>query len=162
MLPLPTKGLRRSVFEHNIDLIVLADWCEACVLFTNEEISQSDVIDCLMEGEIYNDQTFAAEIVEDAWSQLSRRARWLGSRTPFAIKQRRIIRLADWRNVPAYSFCLLVALLPYNGAWSKKLDLIWNDRLSIVDRYSRSSFLSFRTGSAEDERKPGRFDDESL
>ena len=54
MLALPEQGIARSVTEHNSDINVLCDWVEASVVFDDTlELSKSDLIDILIENEVY-------------------------------------------------------------------------------------------------------------
>ena len=74
MLSIPTKGISRSVNVHNVDLDVFCDWIEASALFRNgDEVTKSDTVDALRDGEIYESQDFAWEIVSDGWNELRRR-----------------------------------------------------------------------------------------
>lgn len=116
MLALPNKGMSLSVNVHNIDLNVLCDWIEASVVFDDAELSKSDVIDVLMEEQIYRNQIFAAEIVETAWSVISRRATYLSQPLGISVTGNRIIRTDDWTLFPAYGFCLALSCVElYSG-----------------------------------------------
>ena len=78
MLIPPTRGFAISVNRHNVELDALVDWLEACVTFADDEISQSDVADILMEEGKYRNQDFAKERIADAWLELQRRSECLG------------------------------------------------------------------------------------
>ena len=114
MFDLPESGFSRSIQEHNVKRMVLADWIESSLLFVDSEISISDVLDVLMEKNIYADEDFGAEILEDAWSELHRRCRWMGKHCPFRIQGRLIERIVTaWDATPAHSFCLFLTLALY-------------------------------------------------
>ena len=118
MFTLPKRGLSRSVKAHNVDLSLFCDWLEANVLFDSEEISGSDVIDVLRENEIYDDQDFAWELVNDAFATIARREEVMGSGFPIKLERRtRLVAKYDWRKAPAYSFCLVLSLPPAFPNW---------------------------------------------
>lgn len=121
MLRIPDSGMSLSVEKHNVDLGILTDWCEGSVLFQDATLSRSDVVDALLEGEVYREQDFAAEIVENVWGQLQLRQRWLGLGAPFRVKRRTIERVDEWRAFPAHSFCLVLALTAYSRSWAKQI-----------------------------------------
>jgi hypothetical protein len=67
MLSLPTRGVWRSVEEHNVQLDTLCDWIEGSVLFQDErELPAAEIVSALCESKIYDDQDFAWEIVQYA------------------------------------------------------------------------------------------------
>ena len=118
MLALPKKGVSRSVHAHNVDLAIVCDWLEASVLFDEDAVSGADVVDVLRENEIYADQDFAWELTTIALSNIRRRGELMG--TGFPVKLERATRLAakyDWRNEPAYAFCLLLSLPGSYPSW---------------------------------------------
>ena len=110
MLALPTRGISRSVHVHKVELDVLCDWIESNLLFEEDELSATDVIDALLEGHIYDDNDMASEIVSSAWTELRLRQSWIGQGSPFSISSSRIERVRIWREVAGYSFCLLLSL----------------------------------------------------
>lgn len=118
MIKLPTKGVSRSVNEHNSKLDVLCDWVEGNALFDDEEFSTTDVVDILIEEQIYDDQDFASEMVESVWTEIRRRQRWLGSGTPFQIDHLSIQPQSTWQDAPGYSFCLLLAYAEWYRDWA--------------------------------------------
>ncbi len=83
MLELPTKGFGISTGNvHNVDLDRFCDWIEGCVLWSDDRVSQSDMVDALVEENIYRDQEFAKELISDAFKELRRRASHLGDVCP--------------------------------------------------------------------------------
>lgn len=116
MLALPNKGMARSVNVHNINLNILCDWIEASVVFDEADLSKSDVIDVLMEEQVYSDQAFAAEIIENAWAVIARRATYLSQPLGISVVGNRISRADDWTVFPAYGFCLALSCVElYSG-----------------------------------------------
>ncbi len=101
-------GFLQSVRDQNTS--VFLDWLEATNLFLEEELSQTVVVDHLMQEQIFQDQDSAYTFVAAAWSALDRRLSWLGSHTPIVFKDRWMIRQLDWQDVPAHSYCLIVSL----------------------------------------------------
>lgn len=115
MLSVPPAGFSRSTERHNVNLQILCDWIEGSLLFDGcvDSISYSDVIDLLIEEQIYNDQDFASEFIEIAWAEIRRRQSAVSQGSPFQIGTKRISRICSWEEVPEYSFCLLLSL----GVW---------------------------------------------
>ena len=111
------NGFHRSINSHNIDEATFLDWLEAGNLFADEELSQSDVVDYLMEEQLYDEQEFAAEFVIWAWSEIARRLAWLRNHSPIQFDDRRFIRHLAWTDVPAHSYCLVVSCGPLYDGW---------------------------------------------
>lgn len=118
MLALPKKGFNRSVNKHNVDALICCDWIEACALFGEGEATGSDVVDILRENEIYEDQDFAWELVNDAFLKIRERKRMLGEGYPFSIQAgTRVVCGEDWGDVTPYAFCLILSLSKAYPAW---------------------------------------------
>ncbi|MGB8656486.1 MAG: hypothetical protein WCE90_01710 [Candidatus Zixiibacteriota bacterium] len=124
MFQLPTNGIARSINEHNSRLDVFSDWLEASVLFSDSELSRTDVVDALIEHRIYDQQDFADQWVTNAWGEIERRQKCIGNGSPYDITPQRISRKSSWEDVSAYSFCLLLSLVNnysgLNGQWQEK------------------------------------------
>lgn len=120
MLALPEAGMARSVLKHNVDRDKLCDWIEASAVFQADRLSKSDVIDVLVENEVYETQDFASEIVEDAWNILQHRINYLQSPLGIAVDQNRITRERDWKTFPAYGFCLALSCSELYPRWSNQ------------------------------------------
>jgi hypothetical protein len=119
MLALPDNGFCRSVEEHNVPLDAICDWIEGSILFDSDAVSTTDVIDVLIEEEIYADDDFASQIVETAWAEMQRRSAWVNGAVPFRIGHRRIERLLPWEDFPGHSFCVTLALAECYPEWAK-------------------------------------------
>lgn len=104
------SGFLLSVRERNIEDSLFLDWLEATSMFLEEELSQTDVVDHVVQEQIFEEQDNASEFVLSAWSALERRLSWLGSYSPIAFQDRWMIRQLDWQDVPAHSYCLVVSL----------------------------------------------------
>lgn len=121
MLELPEVGFQTSVDSHNVRLDVLADWVEASVLLLGGKISSTEVVDVLCENEVYRSQDFARERIGDAWIELGRRMQALGGSTkPVALRRSGIEASCTWREVPAYAFCLVVAIQAWFAGWARQ------------------------------------------
>ena len=123
MLALPQSGMARSIEPaHNVELDALCDWVEASVAFAEVEfLSGSDIVDVLCEEEIYENQDFAWDLVDNAISELRRRRDCLGDGAPFDVKRDRIVRTKVWEAVPAYAFCLTLACANWYPGWAASL-----------------------------------------
>lgn len=145
MLALPTRGICRSVNVHNVELDVLCDWIESNILFEEEELSETDVIDVLLEGLIYDDNDMASEIVSDAWTELRRRQSWIAKGSPFSIMARRISRINTWRQVPAHSFCLLLSLSKWYRSWVQQFGSNYTEQGELFEELIKESlYQQFR------------------
>ena len=101
--------MTRSVNVHNGKLSVLCDWIEASILFNDDEISTTDVVDTLIENQIYDKQDFANERVEQAWSVLAERIAYMKAPLGITVTKNRIVRRQSWSKFPAYGFCMALA-----------------------------------------------------
>ena len=112
MLALPDHGMRRSIDSHNIKFDILCDWIEGSILFdeSDDELSMMQVVDVLIEENIYVDQDFAEEIVTHAWNALEHWHNWIGSEMPFSFIYPDVKRTDSWQDTPARSFCILLSL----------------------------------------------------
>ena len=112
ILELPNRVLKRSTTVHNSRLEPFCDWLEANVLFEQTELAFSDVVDRLIEEQIYADQDFAWEFVGNAMSVLRSRASSLQRAYPFEILPRRIQPEESSAQIGPYRFCLSLSVLP--------------------------------------------------
>ncbi len=140
MLGIPTRGISRSINKDNIALDVLCDWIEGSILFVEEELSTTDVVDALCEDYIYDDQDKAAEIVEKAWTILERRAFCVGDGVSFTINGRRITRqYLSWQDTPAHSFCVLLALAKWHREWAQKFGSDYNEQGALFEELTKEA-----------------------
>src|SRR5205085_9647360 len=102
-------GMSWSVDVHNIRRDILCDWIEASVVFQTTELSLSDVVDSLIDNQVYERQDMANEIAEEAWNVLRARIAYLQAPLGIQIQDTRIVREKDWTDFPAYGFCLALA-----------------------------------------------------
>ncbi len=139
MLSIPTTGISRSVSKHNVDLDALCDWIEATVLFDEEELSQTDICDTLIEENIYESQDMASDIISSAWSEIRKRQSWLGTGTPFKITSRRISRLLSWKNVSAHSFCLILSISKCYSGWAEQFGSNYTVQGELFEQLTKES-----------------------
>ena len=116
MLSIPS-GFRRSISAHNIDVSTFLDWIEATVLIDERELSPTDIVECLIEEQLYENQDFASEYVSAGWADVKTRLSTLGHQSPIKFRDRWMIRSMNWKEVPAYSFCLVVSFGPQYDDW---------------------------------------------
>lgn len=121
ILSLPEHGFQVSKTKHNVDRSIVCDWVEASVLFSNDPVSMNDVVDVLQEENVYSDQDFATELVEETWANIERRQRWLGDSRVVMIADGtdRFVATRAWQESPAHSFCLAVSLRDLYSKWSE-------------------------------------------
>jgi len=141
MLALPTIGISRSVKVHNVELDVLCDWMESSVLFEEQELSETDVIDVLLEEHYYDDSDMASEIVSSAWTELRRRQSWISEGSPFSIASQRISRMCTWRQAPAHSFCLLLSLSKWYRSWAQQFGSDYTEQGELFEKLTRESLV---------------------
>ena len=110
-----------SEIEYNIKLDVLCDWIEGSVLFDNETVSMTDVVDILTEESVYNDSDLASNIVGEAWSELKRRIGGIKQGNSISFIRRRIKSLGSWKESPAHSFCMILSMPQCYRDWSTSL-----------------------------------------
>lgn len=142
MLPL-TSGFRRSITKHNVDITVLADWAEACALFSEESrVTGASFIDMLIEEEVYDDQDFCWEIIDEGFLELQRRSR-MNPAYPVLTRDRAIERLvASWHDAPAHSFLLLLTLAQRYDNWTRVMPVEYNLQGDLFEQLTRESLVS--------------------
>ncbi|WP_295376863.1 hypothetical protein [uncultured Pseudacidovorax sp.] len=113
MLALPESGMHRSVSAQNVNLGIFCDWLECNALFSEESFSKSDVIDLLVENEIFDEQDFASALVDSAWGIVRSRVDRIQSAANIRVERSRIEREGVWTDDVGYSFCLSLCCLTY-------------------------------------------------
>jgi len=86
-------------------------------MFIGEEITGSDVVDALIEANIYKSQPFAWEMVSDAFLTLDLRRRLIGDGYPIETTIDGIRGIGEWEDYSPYAFCLMLSLARSHGAW---------------------------------------------
>lgn len=146
MLALPEKGMARSLSHHNIDRSKLCDWIEASVIFDDNELSVPDVIDALVDNEVYETQDFASEIVESAWGVLRTRFEYLQAPLGITVSRNRITRTLAWTTFPAYGFCMGLACADLYPKWAKSWETPASVQGSYFEELAAESFAKTLAG----------------
>ena len=121
MLAIPQKDFHRSTSSNNVAPDVLGDWIEASLLFHENEISRSDVIDVLTEQQICssNDGQYIADsITISAWEELENRKRWSCAAPNLKIDKSKITDTPDWRNDIVRAFFLMLSIMRIYPDWA--------------------------------------------
>jgi hypothetical protein len=140
MLATPTYGFGRSVNTYNVSLDVLADWIEANLLFGDEDqLSDSSLIDVLCEEKICDERSMAADIIGNGWTELRRRQRCIGNAWPISIASGRITRTQLWQDIPAHSFCILLAFSKWYRRWAKKFGSDYTEQGELFENLTQRS-----------------------
>lgn len=139
MLELPTVGMRPSVHAHNVDFGALCDWLEGCILFDGADISTSDVVDNLIENDIYEEQDFAREIVDASWSEMRRRQAWMGNGASIKIEGQRLIPRCPWQDSPAHSFCLALSYAAWYPQWTRQFGSDYTTQGDLFEKLTQES-----------------------
>ena len=137
MLPLPSKGVRRSVTAHNCRIDVLVDWIEGSALFEETRISRSDVSDALCEHEVYRSQDFASAFVADLWTELRRRIERSGL-TALSMDANGVEATRPWKEFSAHTFCLVLALRD----WYSRTDKTYIEQGELFEKLTERSLLA--------------------
>ena len=121
MLAIPQKDFHRSTKKNNISPEVLGDWIEASLLFHDNEISRSDIVDILIEQQICpgSGQDIAYAITISAWDELSIRKAWSSAAPYLRIEILKITDTSDWRNDIVRAFFLMLSLMQVYPDWAK-------------------------------------------
>lgn len=141
MLGFPTRGICRSICVHNVDLQIFCDWIEADVLFDDEELSSSDIVDALMEENVYDNSDMAMQRVDDALTEIRRRHAWIPKTSPFVLKPGRISRCRTWKASSAHSFCLLLSLAQWYTDWAKQLGCNYAEQGELFEELTKESLV---------------------
>lgn len=131
MILLPTRGVarrQRALTQHHIDIDVFADWIEASVLFKDIDVSVTDVVDVLLEEELYEDQDFAREIVQAAWLEIEQRRKHSGGFYGVTIDGNWVKASGDTTNQTAHRFLLTLSLASSYDWWRKAFGANYTDQ----------------------------------
>ena len=120
MLQIPEKDFPRSVNQINVSVTSLGDWLEACLLFSREQLSKSDVVDLLLEEQVCDDsgQDMAYQIATLGWEELSRRQRWGGLSADIKFTRDRLTLTSKWEDDLFSSFMVLLSIFRIYPKWA--------------------------------------------
>ncbi len=140
MLSIPTACFYRSVGNHNIELDAFCDWIEASVLFAEDNIlTRTDVVDALVEGEIYAEQDYAREMVANGWRELRRRQDWMGAGSSIEVAGQRIQRTCEWRDNAAHSFLITLSLAKLYPNWAGHFGKNFTEQGALFEELTKQS-----------------------
>ena len=139
MLAIPTSGFAYSDKEDNVELDALSDWIEGSVLFDEEGLSDSDVVDALRDGEIYSTQEMAWRAVTNAWRELKRRIGWLGAGSILTVDANRIKRHGVWTDSPAHAFCICLSFARWYPDWARSFGADYTLQGELFERLTIES-----------------------
>ena len=128
-----------SVRERDIEGSLFLDWLEATCMFLKEELSQTDIVDHLVQEQIFEEQGGASEFVLAAWSALKGRLSWLGALAPIVFEDRWMIRKLDWQDVPAHSYCLVVSLGSRYKDWHATFGPNYSEQGRLFESITRAA-----------------------
>ena len=134
MLVIPTKG-----FGREVQLDIFCDWIEGSIVFDEEELSQIDIVDVLLEEEIYNNQDSAHQMVTNAWIELQNRSRWIGNGCVFIIDNQWLRRKAQWKETPAHIFCILSSLASSYDWWISEFGRDYTEQGELFEQLTKES-----------------------
>jgi len=134
MLRIPERGIKRSVTSHNSNFVLLCDWIEASAVLCEGELSRAAVLDNLITEKIYDDQTFCSQRLEDVWSELRRRHLCLGHGSPVVFTGQTLRVAADWREIPALSFCLYLSIAPFYSTYHEQFGPDYTQQGKLFER----------------------------
>jgi len=137
MLGLPT-GMNRSVEKHNINFDAFYDWIEGSVIFDQEEVSGSDVVDILLEENVYSDQELAWEAVDNAWREVERRQVWVGNGSPIEVNTH-LSPKRQWKEVPGLAFCLSLSFAEWYPKWAASFGNDYNEQGDLFEELTKQA-----------------------
>ena len=138
MLSHPSDFLRVAR-DPDLDKSMVLDWLEATSLFLEEELSQTDVVDHLVQEQVLEDQDSASRLVLGAWTALQRRMSWIGSHAPIVFNGRWMARRVHWQDVPAHSYCLLVSLGSRYEDWHSRFGPNYVEQGRLFESITRAA-----------------------
>ena len=142
MLALPKKGMARSITEHNVQIEALCDWIESSVLFEQETVTGAQIVDILLEQEIYQTQDFAWELIGIVWSELRHRAQLLKDGYPMTIEAWRLTPTHDWKYVPGHSFCLALSLAEWLPEWARSFGKDYTEQGELFEIFVKEALTT--------------------
>lgn len=147
MLDLPTNGLLTVETEYRLDLAVICDWIEGNVLFQDSgEFSSTELVDTLTENELVRDQETAWVIVEDTWTELKRRAKWIGDGWALQLEGSRITQRYFWRDSVAHAFCLALAFAQWYPDWARQFRKNFNEQGELFEHLTQECLRKLLPG----------------
>ena len=121
MIQIPEVGFNYSANQSNVSSTAMGDWLELNILFGDQEVTKSDVVDRLIEDQICSDdsQDLARQIATDGWRELVHRQRFGGIPKSVLIDRSTIRGDDDWKNDLIRSFFVFLSALRIYPEWAK-------------------------------------------
>lgn len=118
MVKSSSKTVELSLPSNPKDPILLGDWLEIyALLSTDVNSSKGDLEAALRTGTIYSSPDAIESVCLDVFTELESRTRAAGIAYPFQIKNGLVQQKGNWKDYPAYVFCLC---LSYFGCKERK------------------------------------------
>ena len=146
MLAIPPKGFPRSVDANNVQLDAMCDWMEACILFTDDRFSAVDFVDAIVEDQVCAQQGMASQMVSDAFAELRQRHNCVGESNPFRLDGARLVRVHDWKDAAAHSFCVLLSLAKWNRPWARQFGNDYTEQGELFEEVTKEALQVQFTG----------------
>lgn len=158
MIQIPQLGFRQSINESNVSVNALGDWLEANLVFGEEPVTKSAVVDLLIKYNICTatGQDLAHSIAAEGWSELKRRRKWGGLSECIEISRTQVFEDILWTDSIVRSFFLLLSLLKIFPDWANRhRDYVSQGNLfeKVVEEICPAilpGWKSFRAGWAPD------------
>jgi hypothetical protein len=141
MIVLPEKGISVSLSVHNCELYSVVDWVLASALFLGEDVSRSDVVDILMENDVYSNQDFCKLFVSDVWSVIEGFFKSAGVKS-LSFSKNSIRASGKWCEDLALTYCLLCSLRVVYPSWSKNSCGSYVEQGALLEELSVLSLTS--------------------
>lgn len=146
MVILPTKGITASSTIHRSDINIVSDWIEITVICSDDAVSRVEIIDRLIEEEIYNDQNFAAEFVSIVWNEIKRRSKLCGASYLLEIDSEWIRSTSTWEAKPEHLFCLVLSLSTDYDWWTKDFGSDYTEQGLLFEKLTMESLRTTSIG----------------
>lgn len=149
MLTLPDEGFAKSIKQHNVNTTIMSDWVESSVVFLDDPVTKSEIIDILREEYIYESQDFAAEQVEICWAEIERRSLCMGKSSPVVLDNLKVSK-SEIINV-GHMFCMMLSRSAYYQKWGMKFGRDFNEQGNLFEELTCCSlrgngWITYKTG----------------
>lgn len=161
VLGMPERGFRESVNKNNVNTNFLADWIEASLLFSEDQISKNEIVDILIEEQVCRDggQDLAHTIATTGWSEINLRKRWGGIPGSVQVEGPRIRATSTWQDEPIRAFFVMLSILRIYPEWAKSFQEysvqgdLFEQVVEVVCPYLLPGWVSYRAGWSPDNTK---------
>jgi hypothetical protein len=114
-----------------------ADWVEAALIFGEGQLSSNQVIDILIEQNIYkpDSQDFCSGFVENIFTELERRSSGYGNYAPYNRRYGVLSTDHDWQRNSVHAFLVAVSIGPEYEDW----EVDYNEQGSLFEGVVKES-----------------------